>query len=111
MMTVLPAPGAPVSMYLVKDLLSPPRLRTPGQDAETRVIAGYTLRHCFHGGFEIIVGGIDEKPLSEDFMRPQRGELGSHGRVMFVGRTDQDPVPVPAAGLGWFNQEQHLALE
>ena len=44
--------------------LSPPRLRTLGQDAKARVIARYMLRHCFHGGFEIFVGRIDEKPLS-----------------------------------------------
>jgi hypothetical protein len=30
---------------------------------------------------------------------------------MLVARTDQNPVPVPTAGFGWLNQQQHLTLE
>ena len=89
----------------------PPRLRAPGQDAETRVIAGYTFRHPFHGGFEIFVGRIDEKPLSENLVRHQRRELGLNGSVMLVVRTDQNPVLVPAAGFRRLNEQQHLTLE
>jgi len=69
------------------------------------------LRHCFHGGFEIFVGRIDEKPLSQNLMRRQRRELGLNGGVMFEVSADQNPVPVPAAGFRWLNQQQHLTLE
>lgn len=69
------------------------------------------LRHRFHGGFEIFVGGIDEKPLSQNLMRRQRRELGLNGSVMFVVRTDENPVPVPATGFRWLNEQQHLTLE
>src|SRR2546422_1114145 len=93
------------------DVLSAPRLRTLGQDAEARVIACYMLRHCFHGGFKIFVGRIDEKPLSQNLMRHQRRELGLNGSVMFVVRTDQNPVPVPATRFRWLNEQQHLTLE
>ncbi len=41
----------------------------------------------------------------------QRREFGSDGSVMFVVRTDQNPVPVPATGFGWLNKQQHLTLE
>ncbi len=30
---------------------------------------------------------------------------------MFVIRTDQNPVPVPATGFRWFNEQQHLPLK
>jgi hypothetical protein len=69
------------------------------------------LRHCFHGGFEILMGRIDEQPLSQNVMRHQRRELGSNGSVMFVARTDQNPVPVPATGFRWLDEQQHLTLE
>ena len=38
----------------------------PGHDAEARVVARDMLRHGFHGGFEIVVGRIDEQPLAEN---------------------------------------------
>jgi hypothetical protein len=82
-----------------------------GQDAEARVIVCYTLCHCFHRGFEIFVGRIDEKPLSQNLMRHQRREFGLNGSVIFVVRTHQNPVPVPAPGFRWLNEQQHLALE
>src|SRR6266403_1212207 len=44
-------------------------------------------------------------------MRHQRRELGLNGSVMFVVRTDQYPVPVPATGFRWLNEQQHLTLE
>src|SRR5271170_191062 len=44
-------------------------------------------------------------------MRCQRRELSLNGSMMFVVRTDQDPVPVPATGFRWLNEQQHLALE
>jgi len=44
-------------------------------------------------------------------MRHQRRELGLNGSVMFVVRTYQNPVPVPAAGFRWLNEQQHLTLE
>ena len=44
-------------------------------------------------------------------MRHQRRELGLNGSVMFVVRTDQNPVPVPATGFRWLNEQQHLTLE
>ena len=44
-------------------------------------------------------------------MRHQCRELGVYGSVMFVVRTDQNPVPVPATGFRWLNEQQHLALE
>ena len=44
-------------------------------------------------------------------MRVQRGELGLNGSVMFVVRTDQNPVPFPATGFRRLNQQQHLTLE
>jgi len=69
------------------------------------------LRHSFYGGFEILVRRIDEQPLSQNLMRHQRWELGLNGRVMFVFRTDQDTVPLPASGFRWLNEQQHLALE
>ena len=30
---------------------------------------------------------------------------------MFVVRADQNPVPLPAAGFRWLNEQQHLTLE
>jgi len=30
---------------------------------------------------------------------------------MFVVRTDQDPMPFPAAGFRWLNEQEHLTLE
>jgi hypothetical protein len=44
-------------------------------------------------------------------MRHQRWERGLNGSVMFVVRTDQNSVPVPATGFRWLNQQQHLTLE
>ena len=44
-------------------------------------------------------------------MRHQRRELGLNGSVMFVVRTNQNPVPVPATGFRWLNEQQHLTLE
>src|SRR5882672_10639900 len=44
-------------------------------------------------------------------MRHQRRELGLNGSVMFEVRTDQNPVPVPATGLRWLNEQQHLTFE
>ena len=44
-------------------------------------------------------------------MRHQRRELGLNGSVMFVVRADQNPVPVPATGFRWLNEQQHLTLE
>jgi hypothetical protein len=44
-------------------------------------------------------------------MRHQRRELGLNGRVVFVVRTDQRPVPFPATGFRWLNEQQHLTLE
>jgi hypothetical protein len=88
-----------------------PRLRTPGLNSEARVIVCYMPRHCFHGGFEIFVCRIDEKPLSENLVRHQRLELGLNGSVTFVVRTDQDPMPVPATGFRWLDEQQHLTLE
>src|SRR5580658_8863052 len=44
-------------------------------------------------------------------MRHQRRELGLNGSVIFVVRTDQDPVPVPATGFRRLNEHQHLTLE
>jgi hypothetical protein len=44
-------------------------------------------------------------------MRPQRWELGLDGRVMFVIRTDQNHMPVPATGFRWLNEQQHLTLQ
>ena len=41
----------------------------------------------------------------------QRRELGLNGSVMFEVRTDQNPVPVPATGLRWLNEQQHLTFE
>ena len=87
------------------------RPQSPGQDAEARVIACYMLRDCVHGGFEILVGGIDEKPLSQNRMRQQGGELGLNGSVMPVVRTEQNPVPVPAPGFRGLNEQQHLTFE
>ena len=92
-------------------VLSPPRLRIPGHDTEARVIACDALRHLFHGRFEVFVARIDEHPLSQNLMRHQRRELGLYRSVMFVVRTDQHPVPGPATGLRWFNEQQHLTLE
>src|ERR1700685_1951546 len=69
------------------------------------------LRYRLHGGFEIFVRRIDEKPLSQNLMRQQRREFGLNGSVMLVVRTDQNSVPVPAAGFGWLNEQQHLTLE
>jgi hypothetical protein len=57
---------------------------TPGQYAEARVIACYTLRRGFHSGFKVFVGRIDEKPFSQHLMRHQRGEFGLNGGVMLV---------------------------
>jgi hypothetical protein len=93
------------------DVPSPARLRTLAHDAEARVIAGYIHRHCRHRGFEFFVARTDEKPLSKNLMRYQRRELGLNGSVMLVVRTDQNPVPVPATGLRWLNEQQHLTLE
>lgn len=83
----------------------------PGQDAEAPVIAGYPLHYCFHGGLKIFVGGIDEEPLSQKLMRPQRGELGLQGRVMFEAGADQNSMPFPAAGFGGLNEQEHLTLK
>jgi hypothetical protein len=44
-------------------------------------------------------------------MGHQRRELCLNGRMMFVVRTDQHPVPLPAAGFRWLNEQQHLTLE
>src|SRR5271155_1091504 len=44
-------------------------------------------------------------------MRQQRREFGLNRSVMLVVRTDQNPMPIPAAGLRWLNQQQHLTLE
>jgi hypothetical protein len=44
-------------------------------------------------------------------MRRQRWELGPNGSVMFVVRTDQDAMPVPATGFRWLNENQHLTPE
>ena len=44
-------------------------------------------------------------------MRHQGRELGLNGSMMFVIRTDQNPVPVPATGFRWLNKQQHLTLE
>ena len=44
-------------------------------------------------------------------MGHQGRELDLNGSVMFVVRTDQNPVPVPATGFRWLNEQQHLALE
>ena len=44
-------------------------------------------------------------------MRHQRWELGLNGSVMLVVGADQNPVPVPAAGFRWLNQQQHQTLE
>ena len=44
-------------------------------------------------------------------MRHQRWELGLNGSVMLVIGADQNPVPVPAAGFRWLNEQQHLTLE
>jgi len=44
-------------------------------------------------------------------MRHQCWELGLNGSVMLKVRTDQNPVPVPTAGFGWLDQQQHLTVE
>ena len=44
-------------------------------------------------------------------MRPKSRELGLNGSMMFVVRTDQNSMPVPAARFRWLNQQQHLTLE
>src|SRR5437867_7089522 len=44
-------------------------------------------------------------------MRRQRREPGLNRSVMFVVRTDQNPVPLPATGFRWFNEQEHLTLE
>jgi hypothetical protein len=44
-------------------------------------------------------------------MRDQCRKLGLNGSVLCVIRTDQNAVPVPAAGFRWLNQQQHLTLE
>lgn len=93
------------------DVLSRPSPRTPRQDAEAGIIGCYALRHRFHSGFEILVSRIDEQPLSQNLVRQQRREVGLEGSVMCVVRADQHAVPVPAAGLRWLNEQQHLTLE
>ena len=54
---------------------------------------------------------IDEKPLSQNLMRRQRGKLILKGRVMFVAGANQYSVPIPSAGFRWLDQQQHLTLE
>ena len=44
-------------------------------------------------------------------MRHQRWELGLNGSVMLVVGADQNPVPVPAAGFRWLNEQQHQTPE
>ena len=44
-------------------------------------------------------------------MGHQRWELGLNGSVMLVVGADQNPVPGPAAGFRWFNEQQHQTLE
>jgi len=66
--------------------------RIPGQYAEARVIACYTLRRGLHSGFEILVGRIDEEPFSQHLMRHQGGEFRLNGGVMLVaGRRGTRP--------------------
>ncbi len=85
--------------------------RTQWQDAEARIIACYASRHSFHGGFEIFMDRLDEKPLSQKPVRGQCWEFGLNGSVMLEAGTDQNPMPLPAAGFRWLNQQQHLTLE
>jgi hypothetical protein len=54
---------------------------------------------------------IGVEPFSQDLMWPQRREFGLDGRVMLVGRTDQHAMPLPAAGLRWLDEHQHLTPE
>jgi hypothetical protein len=77
-------------------------------DAEARVVARDALRHGFHGGFKVVVSRIDKEPLPSNLVRHQRREVGLNGRVIRVVRTDQAPVPLPAAGFGWLDEHQHL---
>ena len=44
-------------------------------------------------------------------MRHQRWELGLNGSVMLVIGAEQNPVPVPAAGFRWLNEQKHQTLE
>ena len=44
-------------------------------------------------------------------MRYKRWELGLNRSVMFVFRTHQNSVPVPATGFRWLNKQQQLTLE
>ncbi len=50
-------------------VLFSPRLNALGQDAEAPVIVRHTIRDCFHGGFKILVGRINEQPLSQNVVR------------------------------------------
>jgi hypothetical protein len=54
---------------------------------------------------------VDVEPLLQDVMRRQLWELLDDCGVMRTFRADQDTVPLPAAGLGWFDQQDHLATE
>lgn len=54
---------------------------------------------------------IGVEPFSQDLMWPQRGEFGLDGRVVLVVCTDQHTMPLPAAGLRWLDEHQHLTPE
>ena len=87
------------------------RLFAAGQDAESPAIEGHALDRRFHSGFEVFMGRIDKKPLSQNRMWSQRREFLLKRGVVFVAGTDEDSMPVPAPGFRGFNEQQHLAFE
>ena len=60
----------------------------------------------FHGGFEVVVSRIDEKPLPPNLMRHQGRELGLDGRVILVVRTDQRSASSYVATLRWISSQR-----
>ena len=78
---------------------------------ESLVIPRDGFRNSFHRQLEVLMTRVDVEPLLQDVVGRQLRELFDERGLMSMFRADQNAMPFPAAGLGWFDQEHHLAAE
>src|SRR5690242_14398366 len=80
-------------------------------NSEARIIPGDGFCQALHRSLKVLMMRVDVEPLLQDIVRRQLRELFDDYCVMRTFGADQDTVPLPAAGLGWLDQHDHLATE
>ncbi len=78
---------------------------------EPVVVPSDGFRHSFHSGLEVLMTRVDVEPLFQDFVRLQLRDFFDDRGLIRTLCADQDPMPVPPAAPGWFDQDHHLAAE